>query len=98
MVHADDGGAVSDWRNTPQGMRRYREARAAAQKAANEDGHDRGLEAFDYDKTYVVFRLPMARHRFGHELRCEVVSCECPGRTAPEHGYQAHQDALTRAR
>ena len=85
------------WKNTPEGDRRYREAREKAQKMANEDGHDRGLEACDYDKSYVVFSLPQARHRFGHELRCEVVSCEHLDRTAPGHGHQAHRDALRRA-
>lgn len=88
---------MSSWRDTPDGRRGYHEARAEAQKAANEDGHDRGLEACDYSKSYVVFRLPRAHHRFGHELRCEVVSCESLDRTATGHGYQAHQDALRRA-
>lgn len=85
------------WKHTAEGDRKYREARARAQKMANEDGLDRGLEASDYEKDYVVFVLPQARYRFGHELRCEVVSCEIVEKTAAGHGHRAHSDAVKRA-
>jgi hypothetical protein len=85
------------WKNSPEGQEKYRKARAEAQKAANADGYDRGLEANDYAKDFFVKSLPAAQYRFGHELRIEIVSCESLDRTAPDHGHKAHSDAVRRA-
>jgi hypothetical protein len=64
----------------------YSEARAEAQRKANEFGFDYGISknAFGYS----VFMLPKQGNRFGHELRCEVVSCEYPDKVQPGHGGQ----------
>lgn len=70
----------------------YREARAHAQREANADGFDRGLERlpdFQGGHHYRTFRLPDRRHRQGHETRCEVVSCETLARCQPHHGPEA---------
>jgi len=66
----------------------YESARDYAQKRANTTGRDYGLEVNALLKEYRVFALPMRQHRFGHELRCEVVSCEDIGKTAIGHGYK----------
>ena len=69
----------------------YAEARALAQRAANEDGFDRGLEWLGgrgYG-DYHVFTLPRRDGRYGHERRCEVVSCEDLARCRPGHGPEA---------
>ena len=76
-----------DWADTPEGSARYQEARERAQAAANSDGADRGLERNDVFKTFRVFMLPRRDHRNGHELRCEVVSCEDYEKCQPGHGY-----------
>lgn len=62
----------------------YRVCRAMAQRLANEDGMDRGVErhAFGWHR----FLLPQRKYRQGHELSCEVVSCENLTRCAPGHG------------
>jgi hypothetical protein len=64
------------WRDTPAGRAAYLAARDEAQAKANETGYDYGLEANDIFKQWRVFMLPRKENRTGHELRCEVVSCE----------------------
>lgn len=65
----------------------YDEARAAAQKLANEaamlmpdyakrGGCDWMLERNELFKTYSIRRLPLPQNRYGHELRAEVVMPE----------------------
>lgn len=69
----------------------YAEARAVAQHAANDDGFDRGIEWLGgrgYG-DWRVFMLPRRENRYGHERRCEVVSCEDLPRCRPGHGPQA---------
>lgn len=75
------------WRDTPAGDASYRTARAEAQRAADVDGYDRGLEANDLMKTWRVFMLPQAKNRQGHELRCEVVSAMDVAKQKPGHGW-----------
>jgi hypothetical protein len=62
----------------------YETCRAAAQKLANELGFDYGVEkdAFGYHH----FMLPQRKDRYGHELACEVVSCENLAKCRPGHG------------
>ncbi len=74
------------WSATPAGIDAYVKARAHAQVAANGDGIDRGLEANDLFKQWHTFMLPQRKNRYGHELRCEVVSCENLDRCQPGHG------------
>jgi hypothetical protein len=64
----------------------YAEARAEAQRKADEFKSDYGVEknAFGFS----CFGLPMAKHRFGHELRCEVVHAMA-GPYQPGHGPEA---------
>lgn len=57
----------SAWRETPEGAAKYREAHAEAQRAADAEGYDRGIEANDFTKEWRVFMLPQKRNRFGHE-------------------------------
>lgn len=64
----------------------YTTTRAAAQRAANFDGMDRGLEWCSLSNAYRSFVLPQRQNRFGFELRCEVVSCENLERCAKGHG------------
>jgi hypothetical protein len=64
----------------------YPAARAAAQAEANKYGQDQGLEWNDIFHTWRHFGLPMRKHRFGFELRVEVVSCEDLARCQPGHG------------
>lgn len=66
------------WRDTPAGRSAYLAARTEAQALANETGRDYGLEANDLFKQWRSFMLPHAENRYGHELRCEVVSSERP--------------------
>jgi len=70
-------------------MKDYKQARASAQAKANETGYDHGLELNTVFKTWNVFMLPCKRNRYGHELRCEVVSCEHLNRCKPGHGPTA---------
>jgi len=77
------------WLETDEGQARYRAARAEAQKRANETGFDIGLERNDLFKTFSTFMLPRRENRTGHELRCEVVSCENLDRCQPGHGPMA---------
>lgn len=74
------------WADTPAGQTAYIAARAKAQAAANADGFDRGLEVNEIFREYTIRMLPQRRNRFGHELRCEVVSCENIDRCQPGHG------------
>lgn len=78
-----------DWTQTEQGTAKYRETRARAQAEANADGFDRGLERNDVFKEFRVFMLPQKRNRYGHELRCEIVSCENMDRCQPGHGVKS---------
>lgn len=78
--------AADAWAHTPAGAARYKAARAEAQRAANADGFDRGLERNDLMKSFNVLMLPRRENRNGHELRCEVVSCEDLSRCQPGHG------------
>jgi hypothetical protein len=75
-----------DWTTTEAGRAKYQAARAEAQAKANELGFDYGLERNDVFKTFSVFMLPRRENRYGFELRCEVVSCEVPGKTQAGHG------------
>lgn len=74
------------WRETPDGQRAYREARAKAQALANDTGFDFGLECSDLYKEWRTFMLPMRQNRTGHELRCEVVMCENMAKCQLGHG------------
>src|ERR1051325_5524209 len=61
-------------------------ARAEAQAKANADGFDRGIEANDVFKSWHVFMLTGKASRYGHEVRCEVVSAEDVSKCQPGHG------------
>lgn len=74
------------WRTSDSGTATYRETRALAQSQANESGCDYGIEANDLFQTWRSFMLPQRRNRSGHELQCEVVSCENLDRCQPGHG------------
>lgn len=52
---------------------KYEEAKKEAQAKANETGRDYGVHKHAFG--YSCFGLPQKKNRFGHELRCEVVSC-----------------------
>mgnify|MGYP001546656747 CR=1 FL=1 len=75
-----------DWATTTEGHAKYLAARAEAQREANADGFDRGLERNDIFKSFRAFMLPQKRNRYGFETRCEVVSCEVLARCQPGHG------------
>jgi hypothetical protein len=63
----------------------YSEAKAEATRRANLQGCDFGVEK---DVSgYHVLGLPMAKHRMGHELRCEVVNPDRLDKTQPGHGH-----------
>jgi len=68
----------------------YQEARTAAQAKANELGYDFGIEKNRYYQGGFSppFMLPRRENRTGHELRCEVVSCEIDARMQVGHGYK----------
>ncbi len=73
---------------------RYRAARAEAQLAANADGLDRGIERvcmLGSLHQYRVSVLPRRENRQGHELRCEVISCEDLARCQPGHGPEVRR-------
>ena len=74
------------WSQTPAGLDAYRTARSSAQEKCNADGCDRGIEANDIFRQWHVFMLPQRNHRSGHELRCEVVSCERINHCQTGHG------------
>jgi hypothetical protein len=69
----------------------YSDARAEAQRLANADGRDRGLEFNKLFKTYQIVGLPETQNRFGFELRCEVVSCENYDLCKPGHGPKSKE-------
>lgn len=77
---------MADWTRTERGSAKYRAARSDAQKRANETGFDHGVERNDVFKTFRVFMLPQKQNRCGHELLCEVVSCEDLKRCQKGHG------------
>jgi hypothetical protein len=64
----------------------YKKVREAAQKMANETGHDYGVSYNALFKTYTVQLLPARRNRYGRDLTCEVVSCADLDRCKPGHG------------
>lgn len=66
--------------------RQYAEARSDAQRRANELGMDHGLEWNALLGHFMIRLLPQRRHRFGHELRCEVVMPEDLSRCKVGHG------------
>jgi len=74
------------WAGTPHALAVYTQRRAEAQARANKTGFDHGLEANELFKDYIVFVLPRRENRYGHELRCEVVSCENMTTCQPGHG------------
>jgi hypothetical protein len=74
------------WHLTEAAAPSYRIARAEAQAKANEFGYDYGIEGNDLFRSWHVFMLPGKGSRFGHELRCEVVSCMQLDRCKPGHG------------
>jgi hypothetical protein len=81
------GGLVKkNWWETEDGRAQYLAAREIAQRDANEDGFDRGIERNDAFKYFRVFMLPQKKNRYGHELRCEVVMCEKLEKCQPGHG------------
>ena len=63
----------------------YEQARAEAQQKANAIGMDYGVERNRTFGTFAVFMLPGRDNRFGHELRCEVVTSELQNHK-PGHG------------
>ena len=74
------------WRSSPTGHEAWRTARAEAQAQANATGYDYGLEANDLFKSFRSFMLPRKENRCGHEMRCEVVSCEDLAKCQIGHG------------
>lgn len=62
----------------------YKEVRAEAQAKANATGFDFGIEkdAFGFHSLM----LPQKQNRYGHELRCEVVTCEDLSKVQKGHG------------
>lgn len=77
------------WRSTPAGVAAYHAVREKAQADANADGRDRGIEANDVFQQWHTFMLPQRQNRTGHELFCEVVSCERLDRCERGHGPNA---------
>ena len=68
--------------------RSYQEARGRAQALADELGFDFGVERHKVGKHewWSIFMLPSKEHRFGFELRCEVVHCTILEKCKPGHG------------
>ena len=62
----------------------YEQAKKRAKEQANELGFDYGVSK-TYD-GYTCFMLPAKLHRSGHELRCEVVSCDDIKKIRQGHG------------
>ena len=81
------------WRSAPAAHASYRACRAEAQALANELGFDYGVEVNDLFHTFRHFMLPAKQHRTGHELRCEVVTCENLEKCQLGHGPTAGQNA-----
>lgn len=69
-------------------FKKYDDAKKFAQAKANETGRDFGLELNKLFKEYIVFGLPNACNRTGHELRCEVVHPDNIETTSKGHGYE----------
>ena len=74
------------WRESPEGVRKYRETRARAQALADELGIDHGVEPNDLFQDWRHFMLPSRKYRFGHELSCEVVHPTRLDACQPGHG------------
>ena len=64
----------------------YATARATVQQKANETGFDFGMEWNEIFCQWHSWMLPRRESRFGHEARCEVVSCEILAKCQPGHG------------
>ena len=68
----------------------YADAREYAQKEADRDGYDWGIEQTPHympaRERWRVFGLPGRESRYGHETRCEVVSCSVLERCRKGHG------------
>lgn len=62
----------------------YAEARAEAQRRADESGFDVGVYAVH--GGYSQMLLPAKQHRYGWETQCEVVHCSDLSRCMPGHG------------
>jgi len=76
--------------DTTKGKEEYAKVKAEAQAAADRDGFDRGIEAFDGPLAYVrSFRLPNKESRGGFELRCEVGMCSSIDRMQKGHGCKS---------
>jgi len=89
MARKRNTSLLTQWTETPAALEKYRTARADAQKRANETGYDYGIERNDLFKSFHVFMLPQRKNRYGHELACEVVSCEKLDHCQPGHGPRA---------
>lgn len=72
----------------------YFEASAYARACANQSGFDHGIERDTYNgpDAFYVFMLPRKQSRCGHELRCEVVSCDNVKDCQRGHGPGARVD------
>lgn len=77
---------VAHWSDSVEGRTAYIASRAVAQEIANRTGFDIGIECNELFKTWNTWTLPQRRNRNGHELRCEVVSCENLDHCQPGHG------------
>jgi hypothetical protein len=64
----------------------YAEAKATAQRLADETGFDYGILAQPVKPMYRVFGLPRKEYRVGCERLCEVVMCIDLDRCQPGHG------------
>jgi hypothetical protein len=63
---------------------KYQEARAKAQKQADETGEDVGVEKDMFG--YHTLGLPRRENRYGNETRCEVVHPSDLKKCKPGHG------------
>lgn len=80
------------WSQTAEGLDSYRGARAGAQELADRDGFDIGIWPNEIFRCWTTQTLPRRENRFGHEARCEVVSCSVLARCQPGHGpTRAHE-------
>ena len=74
------------WSETTEGIAAYAIAKKQAQAFADSDGCDRGLEANEVFRCWVIRTLPQKQHRSGFELRIECVSATDLSRCQPGHG------------
>jgi hypothetical protein len=74
------------WSETKAGLAAYAIAKKQAQEFADSDGFDRGLEANEVFRCWVIRMLPQKKHRSGFELRIECVSATDLSRCQPGHG------------